>query len=200
MSHHVVYTNGSNAGYQQPSCENPFYASATEIADLGRERFDHDTAAFGDRDDVARLAGPVILRQGRAPPGMENKVFEWSLLQYDTGEQNEREELKGELHGGQLHRQNRVARGELAGPPPPQIHMAPRSGRGGRGMAHGASSMRGGMMGAGFRGGFAMDGGTLAPEDLVAARRTDPNAPPLAKGYPKELSADMFWSEPIVRE
>ncbi|KAF2245454.1 hypothetical protein BU26DRAFT_532985 [Trematosphaeria pertusa] len=165
---------------------NTFYAFTTELADLGRERFDHDTAAIGDRDFAFYATAPVNVRQGRAPQGLESQVFAWNTFQYTTEERDDREELKGALHDGQLHRANRAARGEQA----PEPVRGYGGGRGGRGGGRGGRGGREGQ-GQGQQGG-------VAPDALVAARKPEGSAPPLAKGYAEELSADMFWSEPIV--
>jgi hypothetical protein len=170
------YTNSNNdAGGNV----NTSYNSATELADLGRDRYDHDTAAVGDRDHALFAGGPVNVRQGRASAGMGAQVFAWNTFQYETEDRNEREELKGDLHGGQLHRQNRAARGELQ---PPPMERAPAGGRG-----------------RGARGRAARERQTdLGPDGLQAGMKPDYDAPPLAKGIPEELSADMFWDGPIT--
>jgi hypothetical protein len=82
----------------------------TELADLGRLRFDHDTAQATDRDAALFSHQPVTVRQGRAPKGLEGQVFAWNTFKFTTEERDEKEELKGDLHEGQLHRQNRAAR------------------------------------------------------------------------------------------
>lgn len=126
---------------------------------------------------------PVFVRQGRAPAGMEQQVFAWSTFQYETDERDDREERKGDLHGGQLHRQNRAARGEPTGPPPPRASSG--RGRGGRG--------RGGHNGLnGQNGQGAQD--ELQPKICARAQEGVPN---LAKGKPQELSDDLFWDKPI---
>lgn len=169
------HSNGENT--------DAFYASTTELADLGRDRFDHDTAAIGDRDDALFVGGPVNIRQGRAAAGMDAQVFAWNTFQYETEDRNEREELKGDLHGGQLHRQNRAARGEL--PPPPMERGAGRGRGGGRG-------------GRGGRAAHERQLDNTAADALKAGMKPDHEAPPLAKGFPEELSLDMFWNKPIV--
>jgi hypothetical protein len=164
-------------------CHDGDYYATTELADLGRDRFDHDTAAIGDRDDALFVGGPVTIRQGRATAGMDAQVFAWNTFQYETEDRNEREELKGDLHGGQLHRQNRAARGELR--PPPMEHSAARGRGGGRG-------------GRGGRAAHERKMDSMGPDALKAGMKPDHDAPPLAKGIPEELSNDMFWNEPIV--
>ncbi|KAH8723707.1 hypothetical protein GQ44DRAFT_740926 [Phaeosphaeriaceae sp. PMI808] len=94
------------------SNNNTTFDPNTELADLGRARFDHDTAQITDRDSSLHSSDPVTVRPGRAPKGLENQVFAWNTFKYTTDEADDREELKGDLHEGQLHRQNRAARGE----------------------------------------------------------------------------------------
>jgi hypothetical protein len=156
-----------------------YYNPDAELADLGRARYDHDTAAVGDRDSALFAGGPIHIRQGRAAKGMDAQVFAWNTFQYETEDRNEREELKGDLHGGQLHRQNRAARGELPPPPMERVH---------------AGGGRGGMRGRAARERRADTG----PDGLRAGMKPDHEAPPLAKGIPEELSPDLFWDEPIV--
>lgn len=169
-----------------------------EINDLGRARYDQDTAAVGDRDSALLHGGPVHIHRGRATAGLDARAFAWNTFEYDDMDRNEREELKGDLHGGQLHRQNRAARGELLPPPPPPREPgAGRGGRGGRG--------RGGRAGHGGRGelgGLGELGGpgrpvSRGPEDLKAAMKNG-DVPPLAKGIAEELDASLFWDKPIV--
>jgi hypothetical protein len=102
---------------------------------------------------------------------MEQEIFQWNTFQYETSDRNSREELKGDLHGGQLHRQNRAARGEPIGPPPPRE----------------TRKRRGGGMGQEERNGVQV---------LVCGRESE-NAPKMAKGKPKELEDELFWEEPI---
>ncbi|KAF1976538.1 hypothetical protein BU23DRAFT_528213 [Bimuria novae-zelandiae CBS 107.79] len=149
-------------------------ATSNEFADLGRARYDQDTAAVGDRDDALYANGPVLVRQGRAPAGMEQQIFAWSTFQFETDERNEREELKGDLHGGQLHRQNRAARGEPTGLPPPRD---PHRRRGG-----------------GMGGQVEQGGGGVEP--LICGRHQE-GQPKLAKGRPEELGEELFWDGPI---
>ncbi|KAL1608533.1 hypothetical protein SLS60_003475 [Paraconiothyrium brasiliense] len=162
------------------SAQNNTFTTSNEAADLGQERYDQDTAAIGDRDHALYANGPVLVRQGRAPAGMEQQIFAWSAFQYETDERNSREELKGDLHGGQLHRQNRAARGEPTGPPPPR---EPRRGNNRRGGP-------GGMIGSN-----AQTNPVLEP--LICGRRVDDKTPKLAKGRPEELDEDLFWDRPI---
>ncbi|KAH6039677.1 hypothetical protein HBI54_158540 [Parastagonospora nodorum] len=148
-------------------------AASAELHDLGQARYDHDIAQATDRDAALFTQGPVTVRQGRAPAGLENQVFAWNTFKYTTEERDDREELKGELHEGQLHRQNRAALG----------------GDGGRG---------GG--GAGMRGGFGGRGGVrqLVDDGKLCAGRKQGEAPPLAKGAAEECGKEMFWDGPIV--
>lgn len=162
--------------------ETEYFETETAIHDLGRERFDHDVAAIGDRDTAFFASGPVNVAKGRAPMGMERQVFAWNTMHYTTEDKDDKEELKGDLHGGQLHRQNRAARA-----PPPKLDMIGGGGGGGGG----GMRRRGGANKAG-----GIDGGL--EESLRAAMKPEHDAPPLAKGFAEELSADMFWSEPIV--
>jgi hypothetical protein len=158
-----------------------YFHGSVELADLGRERFDQDTAEATDRDYALNSQQPVIARAGRAPRGLENQVFAWNTFQYTTDETNGREELKGDLHGGQLHRENRAAR---EGP-----QMGPMSG----GMMGGG----GGRGRGGGRGGrAARDDGLL--DALCAGRKPENDAPPLAKGMAEEMDKSMFWDRPIV--
>jgi hypothetical protein len=86
---------------------------------------------------------PVTVAKGRAPRGLENAVFAWNSMAYtmDDDERNVKEEAKGDLHGGQLHRANRAARGETP------AFGGQGGGRGGYG------GERGGGMGGRGRGG-----------------------------------------------
>ncbi|KAI4621388.1 uncharacterized protein J4E87_006604 [Alternaria ethzedia] len=188
-------TNGHANGNNTPK-EATFYHNSVELFDLGITRFDQDTAAVGDRDFALHAQGPVLARAGRAPRGLESQVHAWNTFQYTTEEVNEREELKGDLHGGQLHRENRAAangqggggmngggKGGFGG------GYAGRGGdRGGRGAA------RGGRAGGAGRGG--RDDGAL--EGLCAGRKPDYDCPPMAKGMAEEMDKSMFWDGPIV--
>ncbi|KAF2187878.1 hypothetical protein K469DRAFT_748727 [Zopfia rhizophila CBS 207.26] len=157
----------------------------TSLADLGKARFDHDVAAIDNRRDTAFFSNkPVHLAQGRAPKGLEAAVFAWNTLQFTTDDKDGVTELKGDLHGGQLHRANRAAREP---PPPLMVTRGRRGGRGGRGgRVDGGGDDRGAAS-------MEMPGGVL-----VAGRKPDHEAPPCAKGCPVELSADMFWDEPLM--
>jgi hypothetical protein len=183
--------NGNGNGTSQKAS---FYHNSVELFDLGATRFDQDTAAVGDRDFALHTYQPVIARAGRAPRGLESQVHAWNTFQYTTDEVNEREELKGDLHGGQLHRENRAAahpqgaggmgRGGGFG-----------GGYGGRGGERGGrGAARGGRAGGAGRGG--RDDGQS--EGLCAGRKPDYDAPPLAKGMAEEMDKSMFWDEPIV--
>ena len=181
----MAHPNGPSNGFSSFTAANQstYFQHSTELADLGRARFDQDTAAVGDRDFALYTHQPVAVRSGRAPKGLENQVFAWNTFQYTTEELDEREALKGDLHEGQLHRQNRAARAGPPPPPPPQpAHM-----------------MRGRAAMSGSKGGGGMGGGRNGAEDaLCAARKPEGRAPPLAKGFPEELDKSMFWDEAIV--
>jgi hypothetical protein len=188
-----------------PTTNPTFFHSSTELADLGRARFDHDTAEITDRDASLFSAQPVTVRQGRAPRGLENQVFAWNTFKYTTDERDDREELKGELHEGMLHRQNRAARETGPG-------MGFGNGGGGRGGfggmdGRGGFGGGGGMMGGGSGG---LDGGGRGgrnanrnqndgmPDTTVCAgRKTDAEAAPLAKGT-GDMDKKLFWNGPIA--
>ena len=169
--------------------EPTYFSTSTELADLGRERFDHDTAAIGDRDFALYAERLITLQGGRAPRGLESQVFAWNSFQYVAEERNDLEALKGDLHEGQLHRQNRAAR---AGGVPPE--PVPRGGAGG---GRGGGAWKNGGMGVGG-GGHARGHGQGVLEPLYAGRKPEGRAPPLAKGWPEELDRSMFWDGPIV--
>jgi hypothetical protein len=173
-----------SASNNTSNAQSNFFHSSTELADLGRERFDHDTAQITDRDASLHSNARVTVRQGRAPRGLENKVFAWTTFQYTTDQRDDREELKGDLHEGQLHRLNKAARD-----PQPMMGFGGDNGGGGRGG-------RGG--GRGGRGGRA-DRGDGKADALCAGRKPEGKAvPPMAKGFPEELDKSLFWDEPIV--
>lgn len=163
-----------------------YFASSTELADLGTARFDHDTAAVGDKDYalISYTHAPVTVQAGRAPKGLESQVFAWNTFQYTTTERDEKEEKKGDLHEGQLHRANRAA----AGIPPPVMAYDNRPASYGSG---------GGRGGRGGRGGGAAGRTDGQLDALCAGRKPEGNAPPLAKGFAEELDKSMFWNEPI---
>lgn len=170
------HTPGTNEPNDTPPKQPTFFHGSTELADLGRERFDHDTAAIDNRDFALYAQQPVDVKAGRAPAGLECKVFEWHTFQYTTEERDNREELKGNLHEGQLHRQNRAAREG-----PQAEHVAGYNGKGkGKGKARGGDD-RGGQVDA-----------------LWAGKKPEYDCPPLAKGFAEELDKSMFWDEPIV--
>lgn len=159
------------------------FTTSTELADLGAARFDHDTAAIGDKDYALNTHGPVTVPSGRAPKGLETQVFDWNTFQFTTSERDEKEEKKGDLHEGQLHRQNRAALGGL-----PAV-MA----REGRPASYGG--------GGGARGGRGAGGARSANaqmDALCAGRKPEGNVPPLAKGFAEELDKSLFWDGPIV--
>jgi hypothetical protein len=173
---------------------NPYFTTSIEIADLGAARFDHDVAAVGDRDYALNRPGQhVAVQAGRAPRGLESQVFAWNTFQYMDGERNEKEEKKGDLHEGQLHRANRAAAaggGQVMG-----FENRPAT--------YGDGGMRGGFGGrGGFDGRGGMRGGAGGPGDgkmdaLCAGRKPAVHAPPLAKGFAEELDKSLFWDEPI---
>lgn len=107
-------------------------------------------------------------------------------MQYTDEGKNEKEEMKGDLHRGQLHRENRAARA-------PPVEETQRFGRDRRGGALGRGE-RGGR-GRGGRGGILQD---RKDEGLVAGRRPDVDALPLAKGFAEELDRSLFWNGPII--
>ncbi|KAF2789380.1 hypothetical protein K505DRAFT_193653, partial [Melanomma pulvis-pyrius CBS 109.77] len=167
--------------------------ATTEILDLGRDRFDHDTAAIGDRDTALhRTPGTVKVAKGRAPPGLEPQVFAWNSLQYMAAEENAKEALKGSLH--------RAARA----PQPPQGPQGGAGGAWGGQLGRGDGQLvredgklskrrRGGK--GGTRGGRAT---TETDDCVVAARGPAGDVPPLAKGCAVELDRSLFWEENIV--
>jgi len=62
---------------------HPFYFSpATELADLGRARFDRETAQITSRDHALLTPRPVAVRPGRAPQGLERAIHAWSVFQH----------------------------------------------------------------------------------------------------------------------
>ena len=170
-----------------------YFASSIEIADLGGARYDQETAAIGDRDySLVRPGQQVAVQAGRAPKGLESQVFAWNTFQYTTEERNEKEELKGDLHEGQLHRANRAAAGggQIGG-----FENRPRVFGNTGGMGRGAfGSGRGGR--GGMRGGAGGPGGEQM-DALCAARKPAVHAPPMAKGFAEELDKSLFWDEPI---
>jgi len=153
--------------------QDQYFTSSTELADLGSARFDHDTAAIGDRDFSLRTTHtPVSVPTGRAPKGLEGQVFAWNTFQYTTAERDEKEEKKGDLHEGQLHRANRAAAG---------VVRPPVGGFGGGGKGVKAKAKEGVTADALCAG--------RKPEGVVVA--------PLAKGFAEELDKGMFWDEKI---
>ncbi|KAF2846681.1 hypothetical protein T440DRAFT_541144 [Plenodomus tracheiphilus IPT5] len=157
-----------------------YFSSSTELADLGHERFDHDTAEVTSRDHALLSHAPVTLRAGKAPRGLEGQVFAWQIFQHTTEERDDREELKGDLHEGQLHRQNRAAREPMQG-------FADQMGGGGHGGCGGAKGRAGRPK--------VEDGYGNA---LCAGRKPEGDAPPCAKGFAEELDKSMFWDGSIL--
>ncbi|ORY18926.1 hypothetical protein BCR34DRAFT_453578, partial [Clohesyomyces aquaticus] len=156
------------------------------LADLGQSRYDQDVAAVGDRDHAFFAAEPLHVARGRAPKGLEAQVFAWNLLQHDAGEKDDREELKGDLHGGQLHRANRAALHPHSAMPPPSP-MTRGGGDGGR--ERGRKGRGGGQMNG--------NGKPHGSDSMIAAMKPDKECAPQAKGIAAELSADLFWNGPI---
>jgi hypothetical protein len=182
----------------------PYFTTSIEIADLGAARFDHDVAAVGDRDYALNRPGQhVAVQAGRAPKGLESQVFAWNTFVYTTEERNEKEEKKGDLHEGQLHRANRAAAAAAGGGQVMGFENRPATyGDGGMrgGFGGGKGGFGGGRGGSGGRGG--MRGGAGGPDDgkmdaLCAGRKPAVHAPPMAKGFAEELDKSLFWDEPI---
>jgi hypothetical protein len=181
-----------------PPSPPPIYSQATELADLGALRLDHDTAAPGDRD-YALLhpsgAAHTVVTAGRAPRGLESQVFAWNAFKFTTEERSARDDAKADLHEGQLHRLNRAAGGGGASGP------GGAWGGGGAGAGMGGRGWKwGGGGGGGSKGGKM--GGKMkesSEEGLCAGRKPDGVvSPPLAKGAAEELAKDLFWDGEIV--
>ncbi|KAJ5063081.1 hypothetical protein PSV09DRAFT_2377663 [Bipolaris maydis] len=167
---HSLYIPSKMSSNNATNATKPFTPTA-ELHDLGATRFDRDTAAPSDRDTALlnrHIAVPVITPQGRAPPGLEAKVHAWTTFQFTTEDVDRVEELKGDLHGGMLHRVNRAARGEVGG----GVFMGNR--------------------------GKGSNKGTAQENKLCGGRKGDGDAAPMAKGMAEEMGKDMFWSGPIV--
>lgn len=157
--------------------DETYYTPTTELADLGPARFNHDTAAIDAKD--YSLTNPhgnhsITVQPGRAPKGLESQVFAWNTFQFTTGDRDVKEEKKGDLHEGVLHRANRVAAG----------------GGGSGGVA--GDRRKGGRAAGGAR---ASEGAQL--DALCAGRKPEGNVPPLAKGFAEELDESLFWDERI---
>ncbi|KAF2272043.1 uncharacterized protein EI97DRAFT_446128 [Westerdykella ornata] len=165
-----------------PPPTNPSASSA--YADLSTTRYDKEVAAIDTRRDTALLTRqPVTVAEGRAPKGLEAAVFQWKTLQFTIDEDKDaKEEGKEDLHGGQLHRQNRVARGEVV------VFGGDGNGNGGRG---GRGGKRGGGAGAGGGKGKGKTG-EEEEEHCVRAGCKPGDVWPCAKGFPEELERDMF--------
>ena len=151
---------------------------------MGAARFDHDTAAVGNKDYALNSYSPVTVQSGRAPKGLENQVFAWNTFQYTTAERDEREEKKGDLHEGQLHRQNRAALGTA--PAVTTYGASPA--------LHNSKSFARGRQGGAVKG----DNNNGQLDALCAGRKPEGSAMPLAKGFAKELDKSMFWDGPII--
>ncbi|KAL5115129.1 hypothetical protein ACEQ8H_006965 [Pleosporales sp. CAS-2024a] len=159
----------SNSDEDSAGARQRLLEQSTEMADLGQARFDHETAEVTDRDAALWVEQPVHVRQGRAPKGLEDKAFAWQTFKYTTEDRNEKEELKGELHEGQLHRQNRAAR---------EAEMqAAQGGRAARARRQEPDDNK---------------------ADALCAGRKQGHGPPLAKGFAEELTKDMFWEGPLA--
>ncbi|USP75659.1 hypothetical protein yc1106_02933 [Curvularia clavata] len=146
----------------------PHFDPMAELLDLGRMRFDTETAAPSNRDTALAYPGAhtaLLPRAGHAPRGLEAQVHAWTTFQYTTDEVDVKEELKGDLHGGQLHRVNRAARGEE-----PIIRE-----KGGKGKAKGGDE-----------------------NELCAGRKPERGGLPMAKGMAEEMEKGMFWDEKII--
>ncbi|KAF2261289.1 hypothetical protein CC78DRAFT_583834 [Lojkania enalia] len=189
---------------------NPnYYSPDIEIADLGAERFDQDVAAIGDRDHAFFATGSVNVAKGRAPKGLESQVFAWNQFAFVDEDKDVVAEMKGDLHGGQLHRANRAARESAMDIIREEGPMGGGYGGGGMGPMGGGRGEQGfGVAGFGGLGGKSrgkkkdggIGGGFQAPKPLRAACKPPHDARPLAKGFAEELSADMFWNTPIAQE
>ena len=182
----------STNGTANTTTPNTYYDHSVELFDLGRERFDQDTAGITDRDYSLLGTQPVVARAGRVPRGLESQVHAWNTFQFTTDEGDGREELKGDMHGGLLHRENRAARGEPLG----FGGMGHGGGGMGRGGGGGGFGDRGGR--GGGRGGRAGEEQGQHEDALCAGRKPDHDAPPLAKGMAEEMDKSMFWDGPIL--
>ena len=178
--------NPNNANDNSTAENAEFYHSSVEVADLGRTRFDKDVAAIGDRDIALTSRRPVIAPTGCPPRGMESAVHAWTTFQYTTDEVDAREELKGDLHGGQLHRENRAAA---------QMTRGEGSMWGGDDAGGGGG---GGRAARGGRGGRNAGREEVQHEGLCAGRKPDFPGPPMAKGMSQEMDKSMFWDTPIL--
>ena len=181
--------NPNNANDNSTAENAEFYHSSVEVADLGRTRFDKDVAAIGDRDIALTSRRPVIAPTGRPPRGMESAVHAWTTFQYTTDEVDAREELKGDLHGGQLHRENRAAA---------QMTRGEGSMWGGDDAGGGGGGGGGGRAARGGRGGRNAGREEVQHEGLCAGRKPDFPGPPMAKGMSQEMDKSMFWDTPIL--
>lgn len=118
-------------------------------------------------------AGPPPLppQHGRAPPGLETRVFAWRTFEYTTAERDVREEKKGELHGGVLWRMNREVGRERGG-----------------GKVEGDGNAKGVPLCAGRRGeGMSGEGGGVRVGMGIG----------MAKGVAKEVEKELFWEGEI---
>lgn len=179
-------TNSSSPFPKQKQTLTLSEAKLAELADLGIARAENDTAAISDRDFALTGRTHVAVQAGRAPKGLENEVFAWNAFKYTTEERDGREELKGDLHEGQLHRQNRAAQ-QLA----KTMKGHEDIGRGkGPGTGGGGPKIHG-----------VVTQQTTQVQALCAGRKPEGmTVPPLAKGMAEKLDKSMFWDEPIVPE
>lgn len=162
-------SNGARTASNENAKPTSHFDPNTELLDLGRTRFDIETAAPSDRDTALAHPGShtaLLPRAGQAPRGLEAQVHAWTTFQYTTDEVDVKEELKGDLHGGQLHRVNRAARGEE-----PVIRE---------------------------KGGKAKAGKGGNENELYAGRKPEGGGAPMAKGMAEEMEKSMFWEERII--
>ena len=173
--------------------------STSELHDLGSARYNTSTAAITDKDYALHPSSSTLTPQvlaaralaaGQAPKGYESKVHAWMTFASTTEEVEMPEELKGDLHGGQLHRENRAVR-----------EMESGGGGAGFGGARGGGYMGGGGGGrsrGGQRGAKVGELGAAAQLALCAGRKAEDGGPPMAKGVAGEMDKGMFWEESIV--
>jgi hypothetical protein len=168
-----------------PQASN-YYSS--DLADLGSARFTQEVAAIDPQRDLALKAGhPVSIARGRAPPEKRGTVFAWNIFGQTTDDIDVKEQAKGDLHGGHLHRLNRAA-AQMEQPPlfssgPATGHTSGWAKQGKRGKGKQKEEKQEQIEGVHY---------------LQAASRPDHDAAPLAKGKAAELDNDLFWNEPIV--
>lgn len=188
--------NNGNGATAAAAAPEDYYDPDVDLFDLGPSRFDKDVAAIDHRKDAALAGGhghnqfhaqpPRAAPVARAPVKAENaaNAFKWKAFQYQDSDRDVQAEQKEDLHGGQLHRQNRAARGEEVVRGPPRFLAG-----GGRG-------------GGGGRARYAERWGAAPPVEngTRAGLRPVEGGWPVAKGMAEELGAEMFWDGPIVAE